>query len=168
MLTALESEKSMQALVEQNRRLVEAQSTPLLMLDTSNLNDQGKPAIGFTLSNVGTGPAQIAWFHLTDDQGKNYADGTLYDQVQKMDPHASFMSQRITGSFLRSGDKRNVFEWPKPADGSPALETWQRLNSTRLKLHGRACYCSMFNECRVTEFGEKQPVTVASCESAEK
>ncbi len=34
LLTSMESEKSMHALVEQNTRLVNAQSTPLLMLDS--------------------------------------------------------------------------------------------------------------------------------------
>ncbi len=37
LLTSLQSEKSMHALVEQNTRLVDAQSTPLFMLDSGNL-----------------------------------------------------------------------------------------------------------------------------------
>ena len=38
LLNSLQSERSMQALVEQNRRLVDAQSTPLLMLDTAYMS----------------------------------------------------------------------------------------------------------------------------------
>jgi hypothetical protein len=168
LLTSLQSEKSMHALVDENRRLVEAQSTPLLMLDNYNLNDAGKAAIGFSLTNVGTGPARIAWFHLADDKGVSYAGGELYERVKKEDPHATFTSQVISGSLMRSGEKREVFEWPKPADGSPVLGEWATLNDTRFGLHGSACYCSMFDECRVTDFGEKKPRVVESCEAAGK
>lgn len=72
LLTSLQSEKSMHALVEQNTRLVSAQSTPLLMLDTGNLDDNGKAVLSMTISNVGTGPAQIAWFRVVDAQGQDF------------------------------------------------------------------------------------------------
>ncbi len=166
LLTSLQSEKSMHALVDENKRLVEAQSTPMLMLDSSNLSDDGKPVISMTLSNVGTGPGRINWFHLTDDAGQDYTGGTLYERVAKVDPTASFTSQQVRGSFLRAGDHRSVFAWPRPKDGSPAMAAWTAMNTTRFHLHARACYCSMFDECRVTDFGEKQPVSVVSCEDA--
>jgi hypothetical protein len=166
LLTSLQSERSMHALVDQNKRLVEAQSTPLLMLDSSNLNDADKSALKFKLSNVGTGPARIEWFRLADDQGVSYTGGTLYERVAKIDPTATFLSQEISGSLMRSGESRVVFEWPRPADGSPVLGAWQALNKTRFGLHGSACYCSMFDECRVTEFDEKRPQVVESCEAA--
>ncbi len=164
LLTSLQSEKSMHALVDQNKRLVEAQSTPLLMLDSSNLSDSGKFSLKFKLSNVGTGPAEVRWFHLTDDQGVSYTGGTLYERVSKLDPTASFVSQQISGSLMRSGDDRTVFDWPKPAEGSLALGAWETLNKTRFGFHGSACYCSMFDECRVTDFSEKKPRVVESCE----
>ena len=163
LLTSLQSEKSMHALVDENRRLVEAQSTPLLMLDSSNLSDDGKPALTFKLSNVGTGPAQVMWFSLKDDQGVSYTGGTLYERVAKLDPKASFLSQQVSGSFVRSGEFRLVFEWPKPADESPTLGGWVNLNKTRFGLKASACYCSMFDECRVTNFNEEKPRVVESC-----
>ncbi len=166
LLTSLQSEKSMHALVDENKRLVEAQSTPLLMLDSSNLNDVGKAALTFKLSNVGTGPAQVRWFHLTDDQGVSYTGGTLYERVAKIDPRASFLSQQISGSLMRSGEFRLVFEWPKPAEWSAVLGSWETLNKTRFRLHGSACYCSMFDECRVTDFDEKRPRVVEDCQTA--
>ena len=163
LLTSLQSEKSMHALVEQNTRLVSAQSTPLLMLDSSNLSD-GKQAISMTLTNVGTGPAQIAWFHIADAQGLSYSGGTLYDRVVKADPKASFTSQQISATLMRSGDERSVFSWPKPATGNPALPEWEKLNRSRFQLHASACYCSIFEECKITDFGDSRPRSVASCE----
>jgi hypothetical protein len=166
LLTSLQSEKSMHALVDENKRLVEAQSTPLLMLDSSNLNDDGKSALKFKLSNVGTGPAQVRWFHLKDDQGVSYTGGTLYERVAKIDHTASFESEQISGSLMRSGESRRVFDWPRPAKDSAALAGWETLNKTRFGLHASACYCSMFDECRVTDFDENKPRAVESCEAS--
>ena len=42
----------------------------------------------------------------------------------------------------------------------------EKLNVTRFHLHASACYCSIFNECKVTEFGESRPKPVASCDAA--
>ena len=108
LLTSLQSERSMHALVEENRRLVSAQSTPLLMLDSGNIDDDGKPALSMTLSNVGTGPAQIAWFRLVDAQGTDYRGGTLYERLAKVDPGLRFTSQPIGGTLMRSGTRCSV------------------------------------------------------------
>ena len=165
LLTSLQSEKSMHALVEQNSRLVSAQSTPLLMLDTGNLED-GKPILTMTLRNVGTGPARIAWFHVTDAQCVSYSNGTFYGRLMKLDPHLTFISEQISSTLMRSGDERMVFKWPKPLNSAPALAEWETLNSTtRFQLHSSACYCSIFDECWTTEFGESRPKPVANCES---
>jgi len=163
LLTSLQSEKSMQALVEQNRRLVSAQSTPLLMLDSGNLDESGKPVISMALSNVGTGPAQIAWFHISDPEGEDYSGGALYERVLKLDPRSHFESQQISGTLMRSGDGRSVFKWFKPVGAPVALAEWDKLNLTRFKLHASACYCSIFDECKITEFGESHPRPVPTC-----
>jgi hypothetical protein len=165
LLTSLQSEKSMHALVEQNTRLVSAQSTPLLMLDTGNLDGSGKPAISLTLSNVGTGPAQVAWFRVVDHEGNDYSGGALYKRVAKLEPGAHFTSQQISRTLMRSGDDRSVFSWPKPV-GASALAEWEKLNKTRFDLRASACYCSLFDECRITEFGDSHPKPVSSCEGA--
>lgn len=164
LLTSLQSEKSMHALVEENRRLVSAQSTPLLMLDSANLV-QGKQAISMTLTNVGTGPARIAWFRLVDDWGtatqKTFTTG--YGRWTRM---RRLPRKQIGGTLMRSGEDRSVFDWPKPADGSPAMASWAKLEKDRFYLHGSACYCSMFEECKVTDFGNDQPRAVDSCDKA--
>ena len=163
LLTSLQSEKSMHALVEQNTRLVEAQSTPLLMLDTGNLDAAAKPVISMTISNVGTGPAHLLWFRVVDDQGTNFSGDALYQRVAKMDARLPFTSQQISGTLLRSGDERSVFRWPKPVGSDLALAEWNKLNVTRFHLSASACYCSIFDECRITDFSETHPRLVTTC-----
>jgi hypothetical protein len=163
LLTSLESERSMKALVEQNRRLVSAQSTPLLMFDSSN-EAGGKPVISLNLSNEGTGPAQIFWFKAVDSQGVDYTGGALTDRAMQIDPRGEPMSQRIDATLMRSGDERMIFRWSRPVGNAAAIAAWEKLNRARSHLHLSACYCSMFDECWVTEFGMSRPRPVNSCE----
>ena len=118
-----------------------------------------------TLSNVGSGPARIAWFHVVDAQGVSYSGGSLYERVAQVEPKASFTSEQISGTLLRSGGERSVFRWPKPVGSEIALADWTKLNRARFALQASACYCSMFDECRVTTFGETHPKPVPSCEA---
>lgn len=76
-----------------------------------------------TISNVGTGPAQISWFRVVDAQGNKYSDGALYERVQKMNPGAHFTSQQISSTLMRSGDERSVFSWPNPSVVNPRLQS---------------------------------------------
>lgn len=164
LLTSLQSEKSMHALVDQNTRLVEAQSTPLLMLDSANESENNEPVLSMTVSNVGTGPAQIAWFRLTDDGGQDYSGGALTERMLTVDPASAVSTQRVA-TLLRAGDNRSVFSWPKPT-GKAGLAEWEKLNQLRFHLNASACYCSLFNECKITHFGETRPEPVPSCQSS--
>ena len=166
LLNALASERSMKALVEQNRRLVSAQSTPLLTYDTGNENN-GKPVIDMTISNVGTGPAEIVWFKATDAQGTPYTGAALTKRVMLLDPQSRPMSQQVDSTLLRSGDQRLIFGWPKPIGNPAAIAAWEKLNSERFQLRMSACYCSIFEECRITDFQSMQAKPVASCKQTE-
>jgi len=73
------------------------------MLDTGNLDETGKPVISMALSNVGTGPAQIAWFRVSDAKGDDYSGGALYERVQKLDPRSHFESQQIRHAYAERG-----------------------------------------------------------------
>ncbi len=168
LLNALESERSMRALVEQNARLVTAQSTPLLMLDSHD-GEGTHLVLGMDLSNVGTGPAQIFWFHLVDAQGVDYSGDGVQNRVLKLDPTQRVGTQYISATLVRSGDQRIIFRWPKPQAGSPAAAEWEKLDTLRVhsKLRASACYCSIFDECRITEFGLSRPRLVPSCDQPE-
>ena len=99
-----------------------------------------------------------------DDQGVSYVGGDFYERLSKRYPGASFISEQISGMMLRSGTERSVFRWPVPVGNAAELSEWQKLNMDRFNLHGSACYCSMFNECKVTDFGRDEPKVVASCQ----
>lgn len=162
LLTSLHSERSMEALVEQNRRLVDAQSTPLLTYDSGNERN-GKDVITLTLSNVGTGPAYIVWFKATDAQGADDTGGALTTRAMRLGADIKPMSQIVNNTLLRSGDHRTIFELSKPTGDAAASAFWNKLNNDRFHLRVSACYCSMFNECRITDFQSLQTKPVTSC-----
>ncbi len=166
LLTSLHSEKSMEALVEQNRRLVHAQSTPLLTYDTGNQRD-GKALISMTLRNVGTGPAQIFWFKVLDEQGTDFTGYALTERVMKLDPKSKPASQEINSMLIRSGEERSIFQWPRPTNPA-AIAEWEKLNHVRFHLHLSACYCSIFDECQITNFSTSHPKPVQSCDQEPK
>ncbi len=166
LLTSLHSERSMEALVEQNRRLVEAQSTPLPTYETGNVSG-GKAIIDMKLHNVGTGPAQIFWFRAFDDQGVDFTGHAIEERVSKLDPKSQFLTQPINSTLLKSGDEALILQWPKPTNPA-ALAEWEKLNHARRYLHLSACYCSIFDECRITDFTTNRPKPVQSCEQNAK
>ncbi len=132
LLTSLHSEKSMEALVEQNSRLVHAQSTPLLMYDSADGDAAGKLIIKMTLSNVGTGPADVYWFRATDGQGLDYSGAALTSRAMKAapDPRQSRpASQDVDSVLMRSGDERIIFLWPRPTGSWSGMAEWE--NSIR-------------------------------------
>ena len=58
----------MEQLVEQNSRLVRANSVPLLQFDSGNINDEERSTeLYLAVRNAGTGPARIVWFELLQD-----------------------------------------------------------------------------------------------------
>ena len=46
-------------------------------------------------------------------------------------------------------------------EGQEAL--WDKLNSERFRLRFRACYCSVFDECRVSDLATVSPQSVEHC-----
>lgn len=167
LLTALHAEKSMEALVEQNSRLVHAQSTPLLAFDTGNY-EAGKHVLSMTIANVGTGPAEVYWLHISDEQGVDSRGAALTDRALKAAPHSSPSSEQVESILMRSGEERSVFKWPRPNGSRAGVAEWEKLEKQRVHLSLSACYCSMFDECRITDFGVSRPKPVTSCEQGDR
>src|ERR1700754_4434665 len=74
---SLHTGKTMEKLVEQNARLVRANSVPLIQFDTGNITQEGQSDLYLEVANVGTGPARIVWFEIQQENGRlvrNYLD----------------------------------------------------------------------------------------------
>ncbi|MGN6151989.1 MAG: hypothetical protein ACTHOH_08260 [Lysobacteraceae bacterium] len=179
---ALHTGRTMEALVDQNQRLVEANSLPLLMVDHGNARGDGTPELEMTLSNRGVGPARIGWFSMKYD---GRVHDSMYALVDAMTPlklgdpadNARFFgtdqdnasqyrltTSTVSGRLLSAGEDIRFFGWPKPGTGSPeALDAWNKMDKARWKLDFSACYCSIFGRCWIDELDATTPRAVQSC-----
>jgi len=163
---SLHTGETMEKLVEQNSRLVRANSVPLLQFDTGNIGDDDRSSeLYLAVRNAGTGPARIVWFELLNN-GKpvrNYRDLLPPDaKLSRVD--ANIVTGGIAPSMMPAGERRKLLAWPRPADDSVARSAWDNLNQVRQRLTVEACYCSLFDECWITKARADVPRPVATCE----
>lgn len=152
-------------------KLVEAQSWPFVELENSNVAE-GRQAVTLALRNAGSGPARIETFSVRY-QGRPVT--TWPDLIRACcstpaaaDPEALLRETdgQITtgvpvGRVLLPGDRQLVLGMPRSAANE---SVWRRLNDERFRLQTRACYCSVFDECYVTDFDRtRKPEHVESC-----
>ena len=162
---SLHTGKTMEKLVEQNSRLVRANSVPLLQFDHGNVNDEGKSELYLAVRNAGTGPARLVWFELLQDGRpvRNYQDLLPADARAARKVDAGIVTGGIAPSMMPAGEYRKLLSWPRPAGGE-LQSAWDHIDKSRYGLKVEACYCSLFDECWMTSAAADVPRPVATCE----
>lgn len=163
---SLHTGETMEKLVEQNSRLVRANSVPLLQFDTGNIGDDNRSSeVYMAVRNAGTGPARVVWFEVLQD-GKpvrNYQDlmpaGTRLSRFE-----SNIVTSSIAPSMMPAGERRKLLSWPRPASSPAAQSAWDHVNEVRQGLKVEACYCSLFDECWTSSATADVPKPVATCE----
>jgi len=146
------------------RQTLEASVWPRVEWENSNYNAERRVnAITFAIANHGVGPATIARVEILH-QGKRVGnenalfldcciDGTTPEQrlatLRRLTEQGDLMTYTSTldGAALTPGLERVLFEFERPAEHSPALPVWDRLNKIRDELELSVCYCSVFDDC---------------------
>ncbi len=168
---SLHTGRTMEQLVEQNARLVRANSVPLLNFDTGNIDDQtGASDLYLEVKNVGTGPARIVWFEMKRPDGRfvrNYQD-LLPPGVRLSRPEADIITGGIAPSMMPAGERRRLLTWARPKTDGEALAAWDHVNKLRLNLTVEACYCSLFDECWLTKATADVPRPIVSCDFGDR
>jgi hypothetical protein len=161
---SLHTGRTMEQLVEQNSRLVRANSVPLLQFDTGSANEEGDDEIYLAVKNAGTGPARIVWFELLQDGRpvRNFQD-LLPKDASLSRANAGIITGGIAPSMMPAGEYRKLLSWPRPTQGARAAD-WDHMNKVRNGLKVEACYCSLFDECWLTTATADVPRPVATCE----
>lgn len=160
---ALHTGHTMEGLVEQNQRLVRAQSTPILQYTHGN-NADGEKVLHFEVRNVGTGPARVAWARLEVD-GETYDTWSDYALAAGPDlPRLPLQNAPLAPAVLSAGDERPIMRWPR--QGAEAeVAAWDKVERSRFRARATACYCSVFDECWVSNMNGDVPKQVMSCEN---
>jgi len=157
-----------------NRQLVVEAAWPFVQIYTSGGSNSQQP-LTLNIGNAGIGPAKIETLELFW-QGKPYrtAVALLKDCCEYKTGHSNqspvqddpLGTSEIAGTVLRAGDNVPIVRYVLTPDSAA---TWGALRLQRLKISFRICYCSVFDECWLTdlrELGDKQnlhPPSVKSC-----
>lgn len=162
---ALHTGHTMEKLVAQNERLVQAQSMPVLEYTHGNVNDAGERSLDFTITNVGSGPARVVWVKLKAG-GREFPDWGAF--LSSLDTGAGDQIQIVTSLIaqtrLSAGEERRVLSWAFP-EGEGAQAQWDRLNRARFETTVEGCYCSVFDQCWTSNMQADIPKEVTSCEA---
>jgi len=153
-------------------RLVQAQSWPYLEYESSNTGNSGAPEIDIMVRNAGVGPAKVESFSVSYD-GKpvnGWAEliaaccvppGTPRDKIDLPALTDNRMiSSKLIRRVLRASDTVTLLHLPK-TDANAAL--WTRLDDARFKLALSVCYCSVFDECWISDLRSTTQERVKTC-----
>ena len=156
---------TMEKLVETNEKQVKAATLPVLRYASGNLDPQRRtPAVHFDISNGGTGPAIVEWLTLKwNDQNVSSANELVrrccnagQDNVVRYT-----ISNTVSGQTLTAGQTETILYIP--VSGMPRDLYTKLASEARFKVQAEACYCSVLDECWITNFEETRPREAASC-----
>jgi hypothetical protein len=172
LVVSIEHGRTMEKMVDQNQKMVEANTLPLLTMDTTLTNDPSHPEnaqLKMELRNSGIGPAMIDWFELSY-KGKSYGSDSSMQGVGELlkeccgsalPKSGAILPSRIsgvTGRVLPARDSILVFGIAPKTPGMLAA-----LMDAEEDVKKRACYCSVLDECWETNFDHKRPLPVKEC-----
>ncbi len=154
-----------------NRQMVAAASWPLLLADTSDLPEDGRLTITFSLINGGVGPAKLKTMEMWW-RGRAYAGAAQFLEdccgfrpfTGPTDLIAANRTAPFTGGVhnvvILAGQTHPFLKVPLGQDN---VAVWRKLDRARHQLKFRACYCSVFDECWVSTLKELEPKRVNTC-----
>ena len=149
----------------QNKMLTAA-SWPMISYYTSNATvEDGKRVIRMGLINTGVGPAKIESVRMSY-RGKPVTDilpflVTCCGAVVKGDHYGhGLLVNTVSPTVMMAGQQTSFFVLPETEDGK---ETWSRMDVARGEVELSICYCSVFDECWLTDGITLHPPRVKSC-----
>src|ERR1700733_4171234 len=155
-----------------NKQLVAANSWPFLQMTTGNSDEQQNRIISLAVQNAGVGPAKVETFEVFWDDTPMKSSRELLRACCSYQPTGSapdmqpgslvIGTNRMAGNVIRPGDSIKVLLLPLPAQQDDEA-VWHRFDAARFKLRLRACYCSVFDECWVSDLVGLAPKPVRAC-----
>lgn len=154
--------RTMERMAEANARLVEANSWPFLQTSTGNQDNSGAPVITLDVANAGVGPAKI---HSVEVFYRGVRMGSwvqLLTECCAARGHVLSYASSTTANFgvLRAGQEVAMLSFP---DTPQNHEVWTALNVQRSAVSYRVCYCSVFDDCWITDGATLEPQRTPRC-----
>jgi hypothetical protein len=170
LVTSLRTSATMREMLDQNQRLVRASSTPVLAFSSGNLTSEGARSINLSVSNVGNGFARIVWFELSLKDGPPVK--SLRDLIVSLEPglgEPEVVTRGIAPRLFPAGREDDIATWPRPGPQDLlGQRRWDRLNKERFRLQVQACFCSVLQECWLSNLNGDVPQSVPQCDPTGK
>jgi hypothetical protein len=169
LVVSIEHGRTMERMVDQNQKMVEASTMPLLKIAGTEFDTSGKPMFRQVIGNGGVGPAIIDRFEIRY-KGIVYSEehallraccAAAFLKARK-DGETQIQYSNVSGSVLPAHEEIDPISI-KPGKGG--LDLFNEFNHARDAddITFYACYCSVLNECWTTDFGRKRPQPVSQC-----
>lgn len=160
--------RTMERMADANARLVEANSLPLLQRFSSDVGPHGEPITSIVVANAGVGPAKVAslevfWNGQPVDSPVDLAIaccGFSADPAKAAVNAEQFQTSSVGGTVMRAGESRSLYVFTQTAASASIAD---KLRVAGLKLTFKACFCSVFDECWVSDLLTLNPEKVQSC-----
>jgi hypothetical protein len=164
---SIEHGKRMKEMVEQNQKLVVASTLPLLSMTGNNIDPvTHKPQSKILLMNDGVGPAIIVRFEFRYKGVAYNTPDTLFSAccAQEMSTKGHFFVYgNVSGGVLPARETRDLITITLLGTGDQLIPAFEE---ARKDMSFSACYCSVLDECWVTNFDERRPQPVKECKVA--
>lgn len=176
--------QAMERMADANARLVQANSWPFLQYATSNIGDNQRPIITIGVVNTGVGPAKVESAELFW-QGRPVrnarellslccglrpgqlptiaeAHGTAEEQAAQIRRTArtGLSTGLVSGVVIDPREGENFITLPLSDE---TADVYHGLNAVRADLKFRVCYCSVFDECWISNLRTMTPQAVKTC-----
>jgi len=164
LFVAIRHGHSMERMAEANARLVEANSWPLLQRYQSDVGEQGARAFSLNVANFGVGPAKVESVEVFWQGSAVHGPHELAElcclQGKSSGAEQSLETSGVMGTVLRAGEVRHIIEFPEDPHNGPLSD---QLHGALRKIVMRACYCSVFDECWISDLRTLHPPRVKEC-----
>lgn len=160
LFVAIRHGHSMERMAESNARLVEANSWPLLQRFQSDGEAQGPKTFSLDVINFGVGPAKVesveVFYKGQPVKSPQELEAVCCNRKPGADPQVE--TSGLMGTVLRAGDTRRIITFPEDAAHA---ELKERLDLSNLTW--RTCYCSVFDECWLSDLRTMHPPRIQEC-----
>jgi hypothetical protein len=162
LVIAVHHGRTMQDMAKENARLVQANSWPLLQYTTGNTNEDGQAEISMKIENAGVGPAKLVSLEIFLEDQPIRRPSDLIRALDPIEPKPLLSLGVNLPMVLRPGTDTLIVGIKR--EGFEAL--WDKLNRERFRMRFRACYCSVFEECWMSDLVTVSPQSVAECKKS--
>lgn len=158
--------RTMESLVETNRKMVEASTFPYIEAGSANIDPAtNRPMVGWVIDNAGLGPALIDWVQVEYDGHPMPTPGALLRACCEASRGnvEGFTYSTPSGRVLPAKQTIKAFWFPQPRQAAER-DLFDRFAAAQSKISASACYCSILDQCWITHFDGARPAPVKMCQ----